>query len=420
MQRITKQVTGIFQAQVFRSYMAMLSGSAGRLIASFVYFIALANSLSIGEFGIFATASGAGVVLSRLVALGFNSPLYRIATVKPQLLGTYTAGYIFIAIISLPLFFIAALIFFFLFFNSNISLLTFFLIMITEALIWRSTEIIIIVNNGLNKFALAAALSVFGIVIRAIAALCFMLLSLHMLDQWAWWYLFANLIAFVVALKFYPRIRLRLKPRLYFRRMGDSLSVTGAEFLFYLQTELDKLMVLSFGGPAIAGIYAVLTRLIDLTAIPIRSFNMLLVQKIMRQPNWFQSVKLRFSLEAGIFLISTLGLCALATVLYFFPRILGDNIMPVAALLPLTLAVPGFRNLIEYQNELLYARGQTLLRAFNLASIAAFKALLLWLVLRNHNSGDDWVYQLNYVFAATYILSLIFTYISIMRPAKRI
>lgn len=414
------QIAALLQAEVFRHYLAMLSGSAGKLIASLIYFVALANSLSISEFGVFATASGAGVVLSRLVALGFNSPLYRISAVKPRLLGAYTAGYILIALLSLPLLFIAAALFFYLFFNSNISILAFTLIIVAEALIWRSTEIIIIVNNGLNKFALGAALSVVGIITRAVAAVLFMFVSAHTLNDWAWWYIAANLVAFIIALKFYPKVRLRIKSPLYYRHISDSLSVTGAEFLFYLQTELDKLMVLSFGGPAIAGIYAVLIRLIDLTAIPIRSFNMLLVQKMMRQPNWLHSIKLRISLEAGIFLISTLGLCALAVILYFFPRILGSNIMPVAALLPLTLAIPGFRNLIEYQNELLYARGQTLLRAINLAAIAALKTLLLWLLLRNYNGGDGWVYELNFVFGAIYLLSLVFTYASMRRPAKRV
>ncbi len=79
---------------LLRDYLSLFSGSAGRLVVSLVYFIALANTLPTSDFGIFATASGTGVMLSRLVSLGFNSPLYRIATVKPRLLGVYTAGYL--------------------------------------------------------------------------------------------------------------------------------------------------------------------------------------------------------------------------------------------------------------------------------------------------------------------------------------
>ena len=55
-----------------------------------------------------------------------------------------------------------------------------------------------------------------------------------------------------------------------------ALSVAGAEILFYLQMELDKLLVLGIGGPKLAGLYAIIMRLVDLTAIPMRTFNMML------------------------------------------------------------------------------------------------------------------------------------------------
>src|SRR5690606_12367576 len=80
--------------QVLRDYLSVISGSAGRLIFSLAYFVILANALSISEFGLFATASAAGVMLSRVLAFGFIAPLYRIATVKPHLIGAYTAGFL--------------------------------------------------------------------------------------------------------------------------------------------------------------------------------------------------------------------------------------------------------------------------------------------------------------------------------------
>ncbi len=91
-------------AGMVRDYLSLFSGSAGRLVISLVYFIALANTLPTGDFGIFATASGTGVVLSRIISLGFSSPLYRISTVKPHLLGVYTAGFLVAILVSLPLF----------------------------------------------------------------------------------------------------------------------------------------------------------------------------------------------------------------------------------------------------------------------------------------------------------------------------
>ena len=91
------------QRQVLRDYLAAVSGSAGRLVFSLAYFVILANSLTIADFGLFATASAAGVMVGRILALGFTATLYRIATVKPRLLGTYAAGFLVLALASLPL-----------------------------------------------------------------------------------------------------------------------------------------------------------------------------------------------------------------------------------------------------------------------------------------------------------------------------
>jgi O-antigen/teichoic acid export membrane protein len=133
-------------AGMVRDYLSLFSGSAGRLVVSLVYFIALANTLPTGDFGIFATASGTGVVLSRLVSLGFSSPLYRISTVKPRLLGIYTVGFLVALLASLPLFALASWLVYFVFFSRDISFLPFAVVVFAEALLWRSTEIIIIVN----------------------------------------------------------------------------------------------------------------------------------------------------------------------------------------------------------------------------------------------------------------------------------
>jgi O-antigen/teichoic acid export membrane protein len=404
-----------------RDYFSLFSGSAGRLVVSLLYFIALANTLPTGDFGIFATASGTGVVLSRLVSLGFSSPLYRISTVKPLLLGTYTAGYLVAVLLSLPLFALCSWIVYFIFFSRDISFLPFAVVVVAEALFWRSTEMIIIVNNGLRRFGISALLVIFGTTTRAIAAVLFMFLAAHHdVAHWAWWYLAANAVALLFALRFYPKVKLRFEPRLYLRRVSDSIAVMGAELLFYIQSELDKLLVLSIGGPTTAGIYAIIMRLVDLTALPIRSFNMMLVQKLMRNPNMLASLRIRAGLEFAVFAVSVAGLGAMVIFLQFFPTALGASVAPIVGLLPLVLLVPGFRNLIEYQTEILYARGQSGLRTISMVLMTAAKALFVWLLLLYHGDNNDWIAGLNFVFAGIYILSLVFTYTSMRLPAKRV
>jgi len=144
------------------------------------------------------------------------------------------------------------------------------------------------------------------------------------------------------------------------------------------------------------------------------------VQKLMRTPDMLKSLKIRSGLELGVFLVSTLGLAALAIFLAIFPRALGANVASVVSLLPLVLLVPGLRNLIEYQAEILYARGQSGLRALNLAVLGAAKAGLLSWILLVFLDTHDWMIWLNAMFAVLYLISAYLTYRAIRKPARRV
>jgi O-antigen/teichoic acid export membrane protein len=297
----------------------------------------------------------------------------------------------------------------------------FVIVIAAEALLWRPAELVIIVNNGMGRFGRAALLTIIGTAMRAAAAVAFIALPSPGLAEWSWIYLAANAVSLAIGIVFfYPRQALVLKPKLYFKRLPDALYVAGAEMLFYLQMELDKLLVLSIGGAKLAGIYAIVMRLVDLTAIPIRAFSMMLVQKLMRAPEMLAQWRMRFGIEGAVFAVSTLALLALAILLHFFPNALGRNVAEAAPLVVLALFVPGLRNLVEYQAELLFGRGQMLLRAFNLALLALVKGALLTWMLATVGDTADLVWSLNWLFAALYAVSAFATYSALRMPSKAV
>ena len=161
-------------------------------------------------------------------------------------------------------------------------------------------------------------------------------------------------------------------------------------------------------------------RLVDLTAIPIRAFTMMLVQKMMRMPELLARLAVRTGIEGGIFAVSTLALLCLAILLHFFPAMLGKNVAEAAPLIGLAIMVPGLRNLVEYQAELLFGRGQMLPRALNLALLGGVKAVLLIWVLGHITATRDLVLSLNAVFAAIYLASALLTYSALRLPSKAI
>ncbi|RWN35669.1 MAG: lipopolysaccharide biosynthesis protein [Mesorhizobium sp.] len=406
---------------LLRDYFSAISGAGGRLVFSLAYFIALANTLSISEFGMFATASAAGVMLSRILAFGFISALYRTATIRPNLIGTFSAGFLLLGVLSLPLLAAASFGVYLLFFADTVPLSVFAAIVFAEALLWRPVEVALIVNNGLGKFGRAALLAILATALRALGAVLFMFSAHHSVWIWSWFYIGANAASLLIAFGFfYPRQRLRLRIELYLRRLADSVYVAGAEVLFYLQMEFDKLLVLAIGGPHLAGIYAIIMRLVDLTAIPIRTFSMMLVQRMMRAPELLSRLAVKSGIEGGVFAVSTAALLTLGIVLHFFPNALGKNVAEAAPLVVLAICVPGLRNLVEYQAELLFARGQTLVRALNLGLLAALKALLLTSVLTTILDTPNLVLSLNVVFLLLYLASTLLTYSAMRKPAKPI
>jgi O-antigen/teichoic acid export membrane protein len=271
--------------------------------------------------------------------------------------------------------------------------------------------VVIIVNNGLARFGVGAFLTIFGTAIRGIAAVGFVFFGDSQLLTWAMLYAAANAFSFLfAALFFYPKVKLRWTPKAYIGRMRDAFSVSAAEVLFYLQMELDKILVLAVGGETTAGLYAIIMRLVDLTALPIRAFNTLLVQLMMKNRGGVSSLKTRILTEGAIAAISTGGLTALVILLNIAPGILGNSIGQASGFLVLVLAVPAFRNLVEYHAELLYAREQTMARAVILGLVGLLKAGLLILLLGLLQDFAERALWLNAVFIMLYLLSAFATY----------
>ena len=406
------------------AYGKLLSGQVGRLVFSLLYFLVLANALSLQAFGLFATASAVGVVLSRVAAFGFVSPLYRAACTRPRLVGCYATGYLAALAASLPVVVALAASIFLLVFEGEMGAGAFALVMLAEVVLWRTAEVLVIVNNGLNRFARAAGLVIANTALRAGSAALFLVLGAGSLGEWTCWYAAANGASLAGAAAFLlPRTRPRWHPRMWLARRRDALGVSAAEVTFYVQSELDKLLVLFLGGPLIAGLYAVVMRLADLTAIPLRAAATLLIQRIMRNRGLGSSWRVWAGLEGAVFAASVLAMGALAIALNLQPGLLGANVATAAPYVALVLAAPGFRNLVELHSELLYAFERAGDRLIQLALVGLSKAVLLVVLLAAAGSFGAIAAWLNAVFATLYAVSVVYTYRRLaaagFRPAAR-
>ena len=402
-----------------RDYMTILSGSTLRLVIALVYFLVAANTLSLADFGRFATASAAGLIIARIGAFGFISAVFRTGSVKPRILGVYMGGFLALFAMSVPVMACVAWLAHLALFQGDMAFSAFALIILGEAAGWRLVEFVSTANNGIGAYRRAASAVLVGTMIRVAVAVVYWLSGATSLLVWASSYALANLVAAVVALVvFRPPHRLRLEFSLYGRWVRESMASMAADMVFYVQSELDKIVILSMAGPQAAGLYAIAMRLIDLTATPIRSFNQIMMQKIMRQRAMVTGFMRLAGFELGVAIVSLAGFAAILLLLWLYPQALGRNVAMVAPILGLMCLVPVFRNLVEYQAELLYARQRTILRAVLLALLACLKAAGLMLAIRATAATEGWLVWTNAVFAMLYVVSTLVCYTALRNQAS--
>ena len=402
--------TGI-TPQRSRDFASLFSGQIGRLVFSLIYFVTLAKALSLENFGVFASTSAIGVVLSRLCGLGFISPLYRVATVRPRLIGIYPTGYLVAVAASLPLVLLIAWCLHAVLYADLITLFAFICVVLAEVLCWRTLETVIIVNNGTNRFLAGSLLAIAGVATKAAIALWIFWQGISSLETWAEFYVGANaMMALVAVVFFYPRSKLRWAPKAWAGRARDALGVSAAEVLFYIQAEMDKVLVLALGGEAIAGLYAIIMRIVDLTAMPFRALSTMMTQWIMRARQNGDDTRIGWKIEGFVAFTSTAALLAAALMLSFAPDLLGKNIAMATSFLALTALVPAFRNIVEYHTELLYAHERMAPRVLLLAYLVVLKGTLLTLLLGLTRDFATIALWLNAVFGVLYLVSALVTY----------
>ncbi len=393
------------------NYLQLLGGSVVRLALSLVYFLALTRSLDLADFGTFASAVVVGVVLSRLAAFGYGANLLQIAAARPRLLGPYLGIYGLWLLASLPVCFALACMVYAVAFDTPGCLGPYLLVIASETVVWRAIDTVSIVNSGLGRFGRATAALNIGIAGRAVGSAAFLALGYHDLNLWSHFYLLANIGALaVVCLAVMPRVRPRYRRGTVLLRWRNALALGGAGLAASAQIELDKLLVFTFGGPVTAGLYAICIRVIEFTAVPIRAFNVLMIQRLLKNPGSFRGWRVWCRTELAVAFVATAAYAALIEVVHLWPAALGHDIDRAAGLFGLLWAVPALRNLTEYQSELLYANGRMVATLWVAVLLLAVKTgLMAWIFAR---MGQDlaWVMPMNGVFLATYLLSAFVTY----------
>src|ERR1700749_513805 len=119
--RLLATMARAFRLQ-FTNYLQVFAGTGMRLSLQAIYFFVLANTLSLHDMGIFASASSTGIMIGSFAGFGFSSFAFRAAAHKRRALGGHLAVFYIAWLISLPLCLAASLPVFYFLFTTSLTL----------------------------------------------------------------------------------------------------------------------------------------------------------------------------------------------------------------------------------------------------------------------------------------------------------
>ena len=106
-------------------------------------------------------------------------------------------------------------------------------------------------------------------------------------------------------------------------------------------------------------------------------------------------------------------------VLSIWPDLLGPNVAVATQLFGVLLAVPAFKNLVEYHSELFFVYQHMTIRAVIATALVGLKAAALAFLLIHFDNIVQWGIWLNAVYFGLYVFSAVSVYGSVFGSKDR-
>lgn len=389
-----------------QAYLQVLGGSMGRLVLQGLYFALLVNALSLADYGVFASALAASIIIANVGSFGFTAPLFRAATTRRRVLPWYLGAFLAWSALVVPLSLGFAAGFHAAVMHRYIGLEAFLAIAVSEAVLWPLIDSIYVLNAGLGRYAHASGSTLLGSASRTFAALSFALAGGGSVEDWAFAYLAANAAAALACLVLLmPRIRPRWDWRIVRARVPEAISAALLNLVQSVQIELDKLLILLLTDQAAAGLYALAMRLVDITSTPVKSFFMIYAQSLLRRRAAIRDFALSLKVELVVAAVASALFGGFLFVLWLRPGLLGANIAAAFPFLAGLFLVPALKTLVDYHRELFFAANRLSWFAGIAALLAAVKMPVLAAMALNAPSVQAWVLPLSLLFVVLYLIS---------------
>jgi O-antigen/teichoic acid export membrane protein len=385
----------LLQRRIVRDTLWLLVGKGMRLILQAAYFVIIARTLGVANYGAFVGTTALVAIVAPFVGVGIETLLLKNVAKDRHLFREYWGNSLWMILVTgIGLICLLALV-------SPIALpsispLLIGLIAVSDLIFGSITNIAIRAFQAVDRLNISAQINIAIMFMKVLAAFSLMYFFAKPNPlEWAWLYLASSVISALLAailvhrLLGSPKLALdRIMPEL---KEGFYFSISTSAYTVY--NDIDKTMLARLSTLAATGIYAAAYRLIDVAFIPVTSIAGAAYADFFRKGKDGIAATVAFAkplvlVTSSYSIVAGIGLLLFAPVV---PHILGSDYLNVVEALRWLAPIPLFRSLQHFGGDILSGTGFQGLRSALEVIISIFNiGINLWLIPLYSWQGAAW------------------------------
>lgn len=392
---LRSQIDRLLQRRIVRDTLWLLIGKGMRLVLQAAYFIIIARTLGVANYGAFVGTTALVAIVSPFVGLGIDTLLLKNVVKDRNLFRAYWGNALWMVMVTgiglmLVLTLVRPIVL------PSLSPLLISVVAVSDLIFGSITNIAIRAFQAVDQLNISAQINISIMLMKVLAAFSLMYFfpAPNPLD-WAWLYLASSIISALLAailvrqLIGAPKLALeRIMPEL---KEGIYFSISNSAYTIY--NDIDKTMLARLSTLEATGIYAAAYRLIDVAFIPVISIAGAAYADFFRKGKDGIAATLAFA-KPLVLVASAYSIFAGIGLLLFapgVPYILGDEYINVVEALMWLAPIPLFRGLQHFGGDILSGTGFQGLRSALEVVISIFNiAINLWLIPLYSWKGAAW------------------------------
>jgi O-antigen/teichoic acid export membrane protein len=393
---LRSQVDRLLKKPIVQGTLWLLVGKGLRLVFQAAYFVIIARTLGVENYGAFVGMTSLVAIVTPFVGFGIDTLLLKNVAKNRNLVREYWGNALWMILFTgIGLMGLLEIISPFLL-PKSISQLLISIVAVSDLIFGSISGVAGRAFQAVDRLNISAQINVSAMFLKVLAAIALMVFFTEPNPlEWVCLYLASSMIAALFAVMLVnhhlgtPKLALaRIMPEL---REGVSFSISTSAYTIY--NDIDKTMLARLSTLEATGIYAAAYRLIDVAFIPVMSISGAAYADFFRKGKDGIMATLTFakpliSITSTYAIAAGIGLFLLAPIV---PQLLGSEYENVVDALRLLAPIPLFRSLQNFGGDTLSGAGFQGVRSMIEVIVSVFNiSINLWLIPLYSWQGAAW------------------------------